>query len=370
MLCGTRWSCYLRAMERLWISALCVVLAANMACASRKEQVDEAPGLAEVSRSGPPPTQASSPASAAVGPETGDVDVDQLLAAGSEPEPEHSGPARSGELDVWKFGRKAKQPLARLYFGMDFEEAWTRAPELRSAMTANYESQTYDEVRSRIPELGEGSEWGNHWNSYKSRQSEGLTLVGAEWELNFDVYAGLNMIFAIYPDEDSLHAAIASWGEPDVDARWKFWFDEASGTRAAVSDSCQLEFAPYQSVESFLAQLFPGGKTLIGRSENSLGRGELVGSDERRYALVPLPTSLWMLAEFRFDESTRRVTWYRAPMSFTYDANAEQSYRDSLRKVVLDLAPGDDGCQHGSVDGQPVSVCSNGSQLAVSVGRR
>ena len=293
----------------------------------------------------------------------------------AEPNPEPSPAAPSADLGGWTLGPDAAAPLAGVWFPMSFEQAWHAAPELRPAMSARFLAKTYEDVHARIPEMGGDLGGGDRWNEYWRRDGEWTTRAGAQWELRFSPRVGLTMITARFSDEAELRAAVAHWGEPDASARWDFWFDESSGTRAAITGDYNghyhLEFMPYQSADEFLGQLFPEGKTLIGRAEDELepvlGPGLKLG-DQSRYQLVPLPPSLWMLAEVQFDTgSPRRVTAYRAPMSYTYDINARVDYERGLAKV-LGPQTRDDGCMVSAVDGQSVRVCDSYSTISVTVG--
>lgn len=296
--------------------------------------------------------------------------------APSTPTPSSSvTPARFGPLDGWSVA--AETPLRGLYFGMSFEEAWEAAPGLRDAMQVRLEASAYDALIPKYPVLQEFSESGNAFGDDKTHHGSWPTVAGAKWELWFEDDRGLVIIFAKFPDEASLRAGVATWGQPAIDARWDFWFDEATSTRGAFTEChddnddtgfyCALEFMPYQSVESFLAQVFPEGKTFVGidRAELDLGKGE-ERFDGWLYYLTPLPTSLAAGLEVQLDDSSK-VRSYRTIMSYGYDVEARERFARALDAASPNLQS-DGACRVGSIEGQVVRVCENYSQFVITVG--
>jgi hypothetical protein len=286
-------------------------------------------------------------------------------------------PPRIGPLDRWTIAGEA--PLAGLYFGMSFEEVWELAPQLRDAIDVRLEAATYDALMARYPVLKDYREGGGDFDQYKHHHGSWPTVAGARWELYFYRDRGLTWVTVRFADEASLRAAIAGWGRPDLEARWEFWFDEASGIRAAFTGchstgpddapECKLEFMPMQSPEAFVGWLFPAGKTRVGAElqELGLGAGERMAADEMLYTMTPLPTDLYAPLQVQFDDSGR-IRAYKTQLSNTYDDAARERNERALTSAVGDLR--EDGlCRVGAVDGQPVSVCAQPARLVLTIGK-
>ena len=184
------------------------------------------------------------------------------------------------------------------------------------------------------------------------------------------------------PDARARDEAVAGWGRPDIDARWRVWLDEATGTQAAATDcaaddvpaGCMIEIMPFQAVEKTVAEIFPDAATLVGRTEASLPFGDGIHWDFVRYYLVPHAADLWQPLEVQLDTGApRRVVAYRTMFSYVYASSMRDPMLAALRAAVPDLAriesPRAAGtCWAGSRGGTRVEVCEDRTHFLVTVG--
>jgi len=291
-------------------------------------------------------------------------------------------PARGAPLSAWNVGPRSRPALEALRFGMDVDQAWRAAPSLREGLDVRLPPDEYDAAQARLPGLGRGWIGGNRWYRTKHRRTEWPRVDGARWKLSVSGGNGLMSVTARYPSEQALRRAVASRGAPDRDARWEFWFDDATGTRAAFTGcfqptingqpdgeaECNLELMPTRSLDDLVSQLFPRGGTLIGRERDALPipAGVAAGDRVTRHHLTPLPTSLYLPLEVQVDER-ERVVGYRTALSYTYDAERAPEYRRALR-ARLGVEPPTRGCASGRYAGAPVEVCARSMQYVVTVG--
>ncbi|MDC0746001.1 hypothetical protein [Polyangium mundeleinium] len=273
-------------------------------------------------------------------------------------------------------------PLDGLSLGMRLEDAWERAPALRSAFRVEMEASAYEALLRRVPDLGENGGGGNRFWTTRGRSATRTVVDGVGYELRFDYMARLWAVHLRLPNVSARDAAVAGWGPPDIDARYRVWLDEATGTQAAAVDcykddvpaGCVIELSPFQSVEKTLAQVFPDEATLVGRAEESLPFGDGIHWDFVRYYLTPNPADLWTPLEVQFDKAApRRVVAYRTIFAYVYAVSRRDAILAELQAVVPDLArieaPTMAGtCWAGSRKGVRVEVCENDASFLVTVG--
>jgi hypothetical protein len=297
--------------------------------------------------------------------------------------PVQSSPSRNAPLTSWRLTPDAAT-LSGLEFGMSFERAWDAKPKLRDAMRVSLAADEFDDLSRRRPEFAQELEapMGDHRDKSASRRGTWPVVDGPQWELRFERADGLSGVWARFASEEALRSATASWGPPDIAARWQVWTDEETRTQAAFTGCehesylngqpigelhCFLEWRPMQSAREVVQTLFPNGRPWIGapRSELRLGAGR-PSRAFTSFFLWPLPADLWMPLEVQFDEG-ERVSAYRTALPHTYDPSARQRNMQALREVlpVPDLS---EECSDLQVDGHRVSVCHHRSQLVITVG--
>ena len=324
----------------------------------------------EAPPSSPPTTVATNPATAAPTPEPPDP----------TPSPSPPTPPKA-PLDHWKLG--PQHVLAGLHFGTDIETAWDAAPALRDGMQVHLEVSQYDEVARRIPELREDTSGGKGVSTTRIRMGTWPEVDGLTWELRFELERGLTMITAQFETREQIYALL---GEPDLRARWEFWFDPASHTRAALTrcgpdswadgkptspDTCKLELMPYQSLDDHLEHMFPGDGTWVGRPMSKLpfSAGEPWNDYTTSFAQRPLDTSLYLPLYVQPD-AEGNVAGYRSAVSYTYNADAQRTYQDALAMRIEGLPESIPvgTCVEGTRAGVAVEVCHDLSQLMFTVG--
>jgi hypothetical protein len=304
--------------------------------------------------------------------------------APSAPEraPAQSSHTQTAPLASWRLAPDAAT-LSRLVFGMSFESAWDAEPRLRDAMRVELDADEFDALARRRPELAPDSGGGGYSHgTWRYRQGTWPAVDGPRWELRFSSTRGLSSVTARFVSEEALRSAVASWGPPDIDARWQVWTDEETHTQAAFTGCehasyldgqpigepyCTLEWMPMQSAREVVRTVFPERGTLIGIRRSALRFGTGVPFRElTRFYLWPVPADLWLSLEVQFD-ADERVSAYRTALPHTYDPSARPRNLEALREVLPALDPSEE-CSDLEIDGHRVSVCDRGSQLVITVG--